>query len=60
MPNQDLISLPAENQDYAVWITESYLKACSVNSGALVEWAKGRPEALVYWQTCRDKWVGEQ
>lgn len=97
-PNQNIVSLPVDDQSYADWVTAhqhgfvinahkthsvpmvwhradcghiqpdgvlhwvsgSYLKACSLNPGALAEWAKGRPEALVYCQTCRDKWIGEQ
>jgi hypothetical protein len=42
------------------WVTGSYLKACSLNAGALAVWAKGRPEALTYCQTCRDTWIKEQ
>lgn len=42
------------------WVTGTYLKACSLNPRALAEWVKGRPEALMYCRTCRDKWVSEQ
>lgn len=41
------------------WVTGDYLKACSLNPGALAEWAKERPETLVNCQACRDKWMSE-
>lgn len=42
------------------WVTGRTIKACSLNPGALAEWATAQGEALAYCQTCRDKWRGEQ
>jgi hypothetical protein len=40
--------------------SEHTIKACSLNPGALAEWAVHRGGALKYCETCRDKWLKEQ
>lgn len=37
-----------------------YIKACSLNPGALAAWTKTRSEELNYCTHCRHKWLGEQ
>lgn len=47
---------PAEGWRY---VGDDLMKACALDPGELVEWAKRRPEALHYCKDCRHKWVKE-
>jgi hypothetical protein len=51
---------PTLNDPNSVYITGDFLKACSLNPGALAEWAKPRREPLEYCLACRDRWVRER
>jgi hypothetical protein len=42
------------------FVEGDFIKACSLNPGALAVWAKARPEALNYCMSCRDTWLREQ
>jgi hypothetical protein len=37
-----------------------YIKACSLDPGALAVWAVSRDRRLNYCQACRDRWLKEQ